>query len=1063
MDTHKRTLSITMRGADVQGLHHDLTKLGYSIPADELTDQHFGPGTRLALSRFQQAHGLEETGLVDATTGRQLAEELARLNADAPTAAAELALMASTHVALEVPKARVFVVDETGQPRAGAALALFDDASSRVLAMLQSDHAGYAAFVVPPASAKESNLVNLRVRLLNAAGIDTRVSLESPAVLTVPSDIQLPSHSSWLPSVALPDSTDYAISPRSFAARSSAIVGVDGCETILPGAQAEHVYRIRQLLPDDDDGGPDGEQIRQGYILVYRVSWNPIGHALGDIVYSLPLAPAETVNLAVVDWSRQDMAARREDGTFDEQLAYSLARDRTIDETMTSALTERQTGGSVLGGAAGQYNGGEYTIAASVGGAYAESNATRDLSASTVQNVADRISQAGSAQRRLATSVIVQAAQAEQTSVATRSITNHNHCHTLTILYYQLLRQFHVVTEFEELIPVLLVPYQVDRIFTDERILAMQYLLEPRLLDPRLATGFDALADSLLPPPPQPADQPARVKSLRIAVTTGAVGGILKTLPDDCSVSLFLQLRDGNTRGHELRAAGGGTWLEGTQTVVWSVDPPVELASIDTVALEFANNQNKTVGDTSRSWSVTGLSISYVTTTNERGSLFSSDDVHWLPDTPRGGTSARWTSEPLASSSDTPATSLPEAGRRATQIAAAMLRNHIRANHVYYSRVLGLGTDPEERAISWLGVDYQGRPLLAQVENQAIGTFADRLAYRWTHPLGEKPFVPRTPREAWVSLPVRGVFAEAQLGHCNACEVIDDTRFWDWQKSPVQQAAPTIEGITAATRATSIIPSSGPQVPAPVLTIQAAPAAPDPSGLNAILTAITRPDIFRDMSGLKELSDLLQSLVAAVSGKKSGAKADSDHGSGSGDGGTSDSGHSSTTTSGGQTAEGGHQAGNANTSGNSSSGTAANGNPNSSARDAGDGSGRQAAAPSQGSGDAMDTPSRPTISRDLVYRIDFHDDGPPGNLSGTELDMVRAIATDINNNRRWLLSIDVDAEPDALPARSDLETARAVAIRDAIAAAVGVAADALPFHLHPQGGGRRFRVYVRLS
>src|SRR5205823_2949055 len=43
-----------------------------------------------------------------------------------------------------------------------------------------------------------------------------------------------------------------------------------------------------------------------------------------------------------------------------------------------------------------------------------------------------------------------------------------------------------------------------------------------------------------------------------------------------------------------------------------------------------------------------------------------------------------------------------------------------------------------------------------------------------------------------VSLPTRGVFAEAVMGACNACEQIDDTRFWRWGDAPIDEP-PSIE------------------------------------------------------------------------------------------------------------------------------------------------------------------------------------------------------------------------------------------------------------------------------
>lgn len=961
-------------------------------------------------------------------------------------------------------KIRVFTVDEVGRPRAGAPLALFDDASSRVVSLLQSDHAGYVSFVLPPFLAKPENEAHLRVRLLNSIGIDTAVSSSALTVLTVPSSVPLGGQA-WLPSIALPDQADRNTSPASFGTMTTAVVGTDGCETILPSTQSEHVYRITQLVPlpmdpvQNNDSAKADSLIGQGYVLVYRVTWYPAGHALGDIVYTLPLAPAETVNLAVVDWARQDLASRREDGTFDEQLAFSLARDRAIDETMSSALSERQTGGSAMTGAAGQYSGGAYSVAGSAGGAYAETNGLRNLSASTVQNLADRIVQSGSSQRRLTTSVVVQAAQAEQTAVSTRAITNHNHCHTLTILYYSVLRQFRVVTAFEELIPVLLIPYPALLPFTTARILAQRYLLEPGLLDPRLAPGFDGLLDSLLPPVPPAPVEPPQLRSLRIVVTTGSVQGRLLALPSDCSVSLTLQLRDGSVRRHELRATGGTVWGEGAQTVVRTLSPPIPLASIEAVILEF-RNEGPPSADPRREWTVTGLTVGYVTARNVPGTLLANDDLAWDAQTLRAGNVAQWTSGPLATSTDTPGDPVPDPAAATAAAAAAALVNHIQGNLVYYNRLVAFHEDSETRAIHWLGERFNGVALLDQVENRPIGEFADRLAYRWTQPQKLPPVVVAPPAEQWVSLPVRGVFAEAQLGHCSACETIDDTRFWDWQKSPIPESAPVITDITAASRAVNVIPAAGPQFPAPVLTIQTAPSEPDPTGLAAILTAITKPDIFRDMSGLTQLSDLLQKLAGSLKSAASTNTTSQTGASGSHPGGTRGSG----STSSGSGPSAGGTGSTTPASGSSSGDTSSTPPASGTGGGTGTGSSDAGAAGSAGS-TSSDTLASTAMPSGGPYEITFHlvdgRDVAPGPLSGTDVNTVSIIADDIRNNRDRVTSIDIEAQPDAMPSPASIEAARAAVIRDAVAAAVGASAGTLTFHLNPYGGGRLFRVYVR--
>ena len=99
-------------------------------------------------------------------------------------------------------------------------------------------------------------------------------------------------------------------------------------------------------------------RIREGLIQEYKISWIPFGHSLGRVVYSLPLAPYESIDLAVIDWSRTDEAQRGEDLTVSEQLIHNQRRDRTIEETVIAGLDEWQRGGSVMGGLQGSYNAG---------------------------------------------------------------------------------------------------------------------------------------------------------------------------------------------------------------------------------------------------------------------------------------------------------------------------------------------------------------------------------------------------------------------------------------------------------------------------------------------------------------------------------------------------------------------------------------------------------------------------------------------------------------------------------------------------------------------------------
>ena len=111
-----------------------------------------------------------------------------------------------------------------------------------------------------------------------------------------------------------------------------------------------------------------------------------------------------------------------------------------------------------------------------------------------------------------------------------------------------------------------------------------------------------------------------------------------------------------------------------------------------------------------------------------------------------------------------------------------------------------------------------------------------------------------------ISVPTKGVFAEAIMGRCNSCEEKDDTRFWRWEESPLPDSPAAILPVSTASRRTDL-PSLAPDtLPEPLVRLQHAPRAVDPTGLAAALELIGTPNLFRDLTGI----DLNQQNAAAA-------------------------------------------------------------------------------------------------------------------------------------------------------------------------------------------------------
>src|SRR5262245_14188282 len=158
--------------------------------------------------------------------------------------------------------------------------------------------------------------------------------------------------------------------------------------------------------------------------------------------------------------------------------------------------------------------------------------------------------------------------------------------------------------------------------------------------------------------------------------------------------------------------------------------------------------------------------------------------------------------------------------RRDDRYLSAKLIEHLNSNLEYYNKVLWYNLDPDRRYMLLDGFSIQmydddGTPipagkgglrsLASVVKNEVIAVAGNSLVLpvapgyrvsgnfiRATADDGNKPatlfdhYKPLTPIEPYrVSVPSKGVFAEAVQGVCNACEKIETERLQDWSRFPI--------------------------------------------------------------------------------------------------------------------------------------------------------------------------------------------------------------------------------------------------------------------------------------
>jgi hypothetical protein len=692
---------------------------------------------------------------------------------------------------------------------------------------------------------------------------------------------------------------------------------------------------------DDTPTFYQATEIAHGHILQFRQVWKADGYSLGDLLHSIPLAPCQKKQIVTIDWDRREDATRTEDLTEREFLFANLVRDRDVKEMMDTALSEEIDGGSTAktygGGGGLGFAIGPLVIGAAGGGGGADSeawqNSSREISAQTMHDLKDRINQSAAAVRSQRATVVQTLGQGERTRVETEVIANHNHCHALTIQYFEVLRHFQVLEELAEVRECLFVPFLMNR-FHDDKAVRWREALIPSLLKRRLQPAFDAI-------------ERIQLNYVGVDLPLGTFAEEpLESLDGELSVRINVA-RPRDPRKDELdyfekvwpfwaRLIGGNPadvyerYLQNQQLkdrmFLEHLAPQIAqqfIASLHVVLItedgtEIEANLDPTLASKYRPGDIHTVTLvdSGNTPAVPRKNIVAVEirTDHELPEHSQviveGATFLYHTrhlrhplyqnnrvlddlliGDPVYLSTST-LTREEERNPRAEDLELRRrLLVHLNANIEYYHKAMWWNMDKERRFIlldGFLAPHSGGRSVASVVLNDLIGIVGNSLVFpvapgfqldpRYQELRAEAeagkpvpdlfdlyaPITPDPPRA--LSVPTKGVFAEAVMGACNSCEKIDESRFWRWGESPCPDDPPPISPVSVTSRVSETPDLTATDFPAPIVNFQNIPQAPDPTGLRAALDLIGRGDLFRDITGLTQNQrNALGALQASLS------------------------------------------------------------------------------------------------------------------------------------------------------------------------------------------------------
>lgn len=726
-----------------------------------------------------------------------------------------------------------------------------------------------------------------------------------------------------------------------------------------------------------------------GHILHFKQTWQADGYSLGDLLYSLPLAPGQKRLVSIVDWERRDDAARRETTELTEGLTNVQSRDRDLGEVISGSMSEWMRGGSRssssgFGAGTGAAGNGSYQgfnfgalLGVSGGSSQASSEAWQDgarsLGASSLQTLRDATLQSASSVRGLRSTTVVASSQGEAVRGSTEVVANHNHCHAMTVQYFEVLRHLKVSNTLADVQECLFIPLPVTA-FDRTKALRWRDPLTAYLRRPELAPAFNAAArvdsswkhvptpvaryaDELvtwvagevavtfvvsLPPLPEPprtttpealaahaaavaaAAAPTEgVLGVLLAVATGgaslAVGAVTNAAVQSAqamaqSLNAEPTALQRYERFHQEVMPGVAAGLV-DQMELWAVTPtgevhlqgadftlvsdyragtplivsvrgilqtPISRADITHVVLRSRRPlplgcriilNRATIDYQAGDIQHALVRDSRVDDDIEIGSI-ATDTPSWRDTiTMFGGSAGTLVTRGAGATIHTPT---DEWERREPRVEDLRMTDellaHLNQHLEHYHQALWWTMDPNRRFALLDGFEAPssgGRSLASVVENRVVGVVGNSLVMPVARGVHLDPvfstsddavpellasYRPTTPLKPFrVSLPTRGVFAEAMLGSCNSCEEKDDTRHWDWDVAKADEPQPL--PFEALTSRREDLPGLAPTpFPASVVNVASPLPAPDPSSITGALQILASAG-FRDVTGLAKTQD----------------------------------------------------------------------------------------------------------------------------------------------------------------------------------------------------------------
>ena len=670
----------------------------------------------------------------------------------------------------------------------------------------------------------------------------------------------------------------------------------------------------RPLQWEDDIAQYQATSVALGHLLEYRIRWRSNGYSLGTVAKTLTLAPRQAKRIQKVEWERSERARRNERSVLRDEENDSVTRERDFQDNVAANLSEWASGGSHsdVAGIAGGIGFFVDGVLGGIGGGAGSANSSshqeggRKTNASEHQRIRDAVRRHGDALRKFESTVVTEVTQEETVTGTTEVVRNLNYAHSLTVIYYQILRHLKVETAFAGIRECLFIPFSI-KAFDVVRAYRWREAIQAALRNKRYTRALRYLKDvannfatSDIPPgtrgvqritylrgsifmdlaierpkdkddgtlDPGPWSALQHLLSDPMGAIHSLIGGHASLERDSAFQKHFAQGIAAKWANRlMLTVKGKSIRIDSTLATAYRFNKTVrvdfvvpldELAGLtrnDLVSVVLEPKDDLPPGSVAN---LKHLSLSYNTAHFNR--------------TITGQSGVNDLIRPGTGSAENASVSLPldawEQVDERDEIAKAVrdFIEHLNEHVEYYHKAIWWRMDRDRLLMMLDGFHVpfsNGVSIASVVDREPLGIIGNCMVYRVGSAsclgLGDL----KTPEALYelyaekqpvrdpvhLSLPTDGLYAQTIMDQCSALEEHYGNR--DWALNDKDPELGSIDPSLLTSRRSDPQTNANPTpFPATIINLQNAPEAPAPNGLAGVLSAVTNPNAFRDMAGL---------------------------------------------------------------------------------------------------------------------------------------------------------------------------------------------------------------------